>query len=274
MNIYSYSDLRDLITDLVKFRQAKGEKITFERLAQAARVQKAHISNVLKGRASFQPDQVYLICQELNLSSEERHYSLLLLEHERSGLQERKNELFKEIENFQQKHLQTEQHIQALAKNANYEKSFPDYYLDPLHQIIHIAISVDRFSRDPEALAEGLGFPKVKVLAALDNLKKHGFIIEKQGRFVNLHKKIHLKSSSPLYPAWRFQLQNLALARARMLPTKNTYGFSAAFSADLSTFRKIQSKILEMLKEVESDVSVAPPDQVYHFSIDLFPWSE
>lgn len=272
MNVFLESDYRKCISHLVDERKARKET-TLGKVAEMARMQKAHMTNVLKGRASFQGDQMYLICKSLRLSADESRYLMLLLEHERSALEERKNEIAGEIETLQRKNLQTEMHLSAeKSQSPGLGSEFPEYYLDPIHQIVHIAISIDKLSKDLKAMAEAVGVSMERLKGVLASLEAHGLIKRSKGQYVNMQKNVHLRKTSPVFKAWRHQLQNLALARSIEEGDEDRYGFSAVFSADEATRKKIQGKLLELIKDIEGDVKKAPAKGVYQISIDLFPW--
>jgi transcriptional regulator with XRE-family HTH domain len=274
MTIYNETDLRQIITALVQEARGKGFRMTFERLAKAARVQKAHITNVLKGRASFQSDQLYMICKELKLSKQETKYLLLLLDHERSVVPERKAEIALDIEQMQNEHLQTEKYLQAEVEDLAIEKQFPRYYLDPVHQIVHIALSIDKFAQNPKLLEPVLGIAHERIVSILDALESHGIIAQKLGRWTTLKKQVHLKRNSDLYPAWKMQMQNLGQARNQLGTSEKSYGFAVIFSADDKARKRIQTKLLELITEIEPLVVKAPAQNVYQLSLDLLPWTD
>lgn len=274
MRLFQEHDLRFIITTLVQESRATGSKMTFERLATAARVQKAHITNVLKGRATFQPDQLYLICKELKLGSKETRYLLLLLDHERSVVLERKTEIWQEVEKMQQEHLQTEKYIRPETTNIALEKTFPRYYLDPLHQIVHMALSIERFAQNPKLLESALNMSHERLVSIVSNLEAHKVIEQKKGRWVSLKKQMHLKRSSDLYTSWKLQIQNLAQGRSQSHSQEKSYGFTVVFSADEKARKKIQAKLLELINEIEPVVVQAPAQNVYQLSLDLLPWTE
>lgn len=275
MNLYTERNLRRIIVGLVEERKEKGEKITFERLAQAAGVQKAHVTNVLKGRAHFQADQLYLIADALGLGSEERHYLLLLLEHERSVVKKRREELEGRISRIQEKHLKTQAHIQASTDQAkSVQESFPEYYLEPFHQILHVVLSIERFRKKPEEIAAVLGLPRARVKELLANLVRGGLIEKGKDGYQVLRRNFHLPRDTPIYAAWRQQLLAYGTHRSRMLPGDQQYGFSVVFSADEKARKQIQAKALEFIKSLEPLVGKAPAERVYQMNLDLLPWTE
>ena len=274
MRIFQENDFRYIITSMVRAAKAKRGGITFERLAIAARVQKAHVTNVLKGRACFQPDQLFLICKALRLSKEETAYLLLLLEHERSVVEERKAEIQKAIHEMQHEHLQTEKYIQTETAEAPLERKVPRYYLEPIHQIVHIALSIERFAQNPKALKSVLGISHERMIGILALLESNGIIEQKAGRWRTIKKQVHLSRASEIYPAWKMQMQNLGQARNQLQTSEKSYGFSVVFSADEKTRVKIQAKLLDLITEIEPLVVKAPAQNVYQLSLELLPWTE
>lgn len=273
MNIFVETDYRYVISELVREFKAQGKRITLGKLAADANMQKAHMTNVLKRRASFQSDQMYLICKSLGLEDDKCAYMMLLLEYERTGLAERRRDIKKELDKLQSRHLQTETHLSG-EKTAGKDlgKIFPEYYLEPLHQLVHIAISIERFAKNVNALAESLGIPIIKVQQILNKLVEKGLVEKTIDRYQNIRRNSHLKKTSPVFRAWRHQLNSMANARLQQGSGDDHYGFTAVFSADEGTRKKMQAKILELIKSLETEVKHAPPQGVYQFSIDLLPW--
>ena len=274
MNVFSTSDYREAIKEILKERKRLGTAMTLEKLAKSAGTQKAHISNVLSGRANFQPDQLFMIANALKLATEESKYLMLLLEHERSALDIRKRAIDIEIEALQIKNNQTEEHLKFSGLNEPEVNSLlAEYYLDPFYQLVHIALSIDRFSNNPKALKESFGLSEERLSTILHNLERAGIVEKKNGRYVNKRKNLHLKRASPLYSAWRSQLQQLGRTKTVQTSSDSSYGFSVVFSADEPTRKRMLGKILELIKSFESDVAAAPAKNVYQFAIDLFPWT-
>lgn len=216
---------------------------------------------------------MYLICRYLKLDEDKCSYLMLLLEYERTGLAERRHSIRQELDKIQARHLQTEAHLsEDKTSGKDLGEVFPEYYLEPLHQLVHIAVSIERFAKSPNALAESLGVPMNKVQQILNKLLEKGLIEKSKDRYKNVRRNSHLKKSSPVFRAWRHQLNSMANARLQQTSGDEHYGFTAVFSADESARKRMQAKVLELIKGFELEVKHAPPQGVYQFSIDLLPW--
>ncbi len=274
MNIFAEHDLRLIIKSLVSEAKREGKAITFEKLAILAGVQKAHVTNALSGRAVFQADQLFQVCVGLGLDKSERKYLMLLLEHEKSTVQARKKGLKRQIENLRNRNLQTESFLNLPVPEKSLAEVFPAYYLKPLHQVIHVAISIDQFARDASQLERILGISRNHLTEILRSLEENGIIRKSGGRWIENRSQTHLKRDSALYLAWRNQLQTMAQARSQNTNSGNSFGFTVVFSANVETFRIMQAKLLALVQELEPVVLNAEPKQVFHLSLDLFPWTE
>ncbi len=233
---------------------------------------------MIKGTAQLSLDQIFLICQLLKLKSEEQEYLELLLEFDRTGVAERKKTLLEKIRSISEKHMDTGAHLRAkkievTTKDADGSNSLADYYLDPLIQIVHVAISIDFFSKNPAALIQELGIHSSQLYSAIAALERMGLAYRENSRLLPREPSLHLSKSSSLFRAWRNQLKLLSMQRINQLPDKEIYSFSTVFSATPETRKIITEKFVEFLKSCESSVANAQAKQVYYMSFDLFSWT-
>lgn len=101
MNIFRHLDYKKLISDLVDSRKKSDSKYSYAKLAEAIRVQKTYISQVVRGGAQLNSDQAYLAARFFDLSEEETEYLRLLVEWDRTQVQERKKSLLAKIHAIQ-----------------------------------------------------------------------------------------------------------------------------------------------------------------------------
>jgi hypothetical protein len=69
-------------------------------------------------------------------------------------------------------------------------------------------------------------------------------------------------------------MQNLGQAQSQLGTSENSYGFTVVFSADENARKRIHSKLLELITEIETLVVKAPAQNVYQLSLDLLPWTD
>ncbi len=273
MNVFSSSNYREILKETVEERKRIDRSYTFQRLAEEIHVQKPYLSKVLKGDAHLSTDQLFMAARALGLTEEETHYLDLLLELARTGLPDRRKKLQKAVSAIQEANLKSEKSLANRPVLAT-EEGIIEYYLQPIHQVVHICLSIDRYRANPTLLATELGLHPQMLLPVLDNLERMG-LVKREGEKMRVQvRNIHLPRDSAAYVAWRNQVRLLALQRLQALPREKAYGFSMAFSANQETYKKVQSRFLEFLREIDPWIEKAPPEQAFQVNFDLFPWTE
>ncbi len=275
MNIYLSSDYRNVLRALVKERKQFEPAFGFHRLADAARIQRPYLSKVMKGTAQLSADQLFLMANFLQLGAGEQDYLQLLLEHDRTAVAERRAQLAVRIRGIAAQRRDSGAHLSAKTIDARMDgaQALGDYYLDPLLQIVHVAISVDFFSRQTAALAGELNLSGIQLHGLLGTLERLGLAYREGQQWRAREPALHLPKASPLYRAWRNQMKLAALQRLGQVDPEEAYAFSAVFSADAATKAFVHDRFLEFLRSVEGAVQRAPARQVFQMAFDLFPWT-
>ena len=284
MSLFQEKSYRSAIERIVSSRKHLDSRMRFGLLAESMRIQKSYLSKVLRGDAHLSTDQLYLGCKYLGLTPEESKYLQLLLEFERSTLPDRKESLRKQVERMQAIQLESKKHLKAgeVARDSE-ELALGNgaYYLDPTHQLVHIALTVPKYLSDPRLISQDLGIEPERVEQSIDVLTKLGVLAVSQessagkrarGKIELLQTQVHLPRESPFYRPWRAQLRQWALQRLLQLDSKKAYTFSVVFSADEETRTEIQAKFLEFLSWTEKRVAKTKPERVYQMNFDLFRW--
>ena len=273
MNLYSYLDYRELIRDLVAERKKIDSGVNYQRMAQVIRVPKSYVSKVMKGASHFSPDQTFQVGKFLQFGDDEQRYLQLLVEYSRTGVFERRNQLLSDIRQLQSRKLQTQEHLVTAKTVDTNVTSLAEYYLDPLNQIVHICLSIERYAGNLPLLAKDLGAPVSKILTAANSLERLGIVSRQKDRYQVAVRHMHLPPDSTIYQVWRSQLKLLAMQRMANIDAVKTYSFAAVFSTEPEVQRKIRAKILETLSAIEKMVTGTPQQDTFQLSIDLFQWN-
>src|SRR5690348_17225901 len=101
MEFYRINDYRKGLKWGLERLASRGEKLTSARLAEAMGVQSPYLSKVFAGHADLNDDQLYMACEALKLSTEESKYLRLLLAHARAAIKARRDEIHRDIVQFQ-----------------------------------------------------------------------------------------------------------------------------------------------------------------------------
>jgi len=234
---------------------------------------KSYLSRVIHGGADLNADQMSLVCEFLHLSESETDYLQLLLDYERSGLQNRKAKLLQKIRVLQELNQETKHHLEASSVNIN-SPDVAEYYLDPWLQIIHVCLSIKRYSQNPANLIGDLNLGKERVSLAIQKLEQMGLIARDVSGISLLKENIHLPRESPVYKSWRNQLKLMSMHQLDHTTEKNPYSFMVVFSADEATRTEIQGRFLKFINGVEKLVGKCQQENTYQISFDLFSWTK
>ncbi|WP_141735545.1 helix-turn-helix domain-containing protein [Oligoflexus tunisiensis] len=271
MDIFVFSCYRTIIKNLVAQQRKTDPSITYQDLSQSMRVTKSHLSRVIHGRAELNYDQLYLLCKYFNLKADECEYLRLLVELERTALAERRKILQNLIKETQREKMQTKRHISA---GPIPEANMMSYYLDPLHQIVHVAFAIPRYQDNPRLLADDLGVPWTQLERIIRQLEEMRLIQADQNRVKLLIEDLHLPRESVFYRPWISQVKLMSLQRLQHNEGKDAYAFSVTFSADDESRKQILGRFLDFLKGTEQKVKSAAQENVYQMSFELFSWTQ
>lgn len=273
MSVYNYLDYRALVRDQAQAWRKKRSGLTLQRLAEYARIQPPYLTNVLKGRAHLNSDQLYLITKALGFQSDETAYALKLLEWERCSLADRKRELEEQIHEIRRNMLKTEKQLRAKKVDIQSE-NFMRFYLNPDLQLVYTFLGVKRFAQNIDLIAQSLGIEKGRVESLIKELKELGFITLSEQGIEKTYPNLHLPKESPLTRAQQQMLRLRSLQQQQLLDDSLNYSFMVTFTADKETRDKIHREFLKFLKTVEGWVKDAPSEEVYQIHFDLFRWSK
>lgn len=273
MNIYGETNYRKVIKDYITGQKRFDSTINYQNMASAMGIQKAYLSLVVKGERDLSQDQLYRANQYMKFTLDQAAYMELLLEWSRCGVADRKAWLKKKIQEQQRQYLKTEKTLEVNTRQDEV-RSAEEYYLDPVHQLIHVAMDIPRFKKNPNELADYFNVSPERIQQALQTLERMGVIsFGKDGVEINQHN-LHLARESQVFWAWKQSLNLLSMHKCRGLSQKDSYNFSVVFSADDEVKNKLHQLFLSFLKEAQGLVKQARSKNVYQMNFDLFNWTK
>ncbi|MCC7404980.1 MAG: TIGR02147 family protein [Bdellovibrionales bacterium] len=268
--VFEFLDYREFLRSWIKDQRQKGQRVTFQWLAEKVGVQKSYFSKILNGDAELSADQAYLVSQTLNLSEDESHYFELLVEHERTGVQSRQAVLRRRLEQMQKQFLLSSAH---LSKSFSSAEGLEDYYLNPLLQVLHIGATLKTGDESTAALGKTLGLTGELTQDLLSRLEELGVLKKEEKHWVNQMPGIHLKREHPLTKLNHYLMRAMSLFQLMRRPWQESYTLSVTFSADDEAQLLIQKEFQGFLKRVEGIVGQARNDKAYQINFDLYPWT-
>lgn len=272
--LYRHADYRPAIKDLMLERKKTNPRSTFHALANAVRVQDSYLSKVMNGHAHFSADQLYLATRFLSLTNDDEDYLRLLHDFQTSAVESRRKQLKGKIRERQETHLDTQKHLRAETLSVAQGPSTDAYYLDPLHQIVHVALSVPRYQKSIDRLAKELMIPAARAHSYVSAIAEMGLAEHVDGVWRSTGRHLHLQRDSPIYGPWEAQLRMLGHARKHLQPKEQAYSFSVVFSGNEDARRELVRRLLDLIRDAETLVGEAPEEEVYQLDLDVFSWTK
>ncbi len=273
MSFFDHMDYRSALKELVTERKRLDSKFGFHSLADAARIQRPYMSKVISGKAELSLDQMFLITESLSLDAERVEFLELLLNYSRCGVLIRKKRLKNQIEEISLSKRTSDANLKSKVVTSNSSHDLSLYYLKHWTQLVHVALSIPRYSKDPKLLAEVLGINSQDMQKILEDLRSLDLIYSNGNELVPKDGHLHLNKNSVLFQAWKTQIRFAGMQRQASLSDSSSYSFTAVFSATEEARKKVHAKFLEFLKEFETEVRDADSQNVYQIAFDLFPWA-
>lgn len=272
---FSETDFRKVLKDaLLQLKSVSGQRYTFQKMADACRVQKTYLSRVLGGNGTLNADQIFAACHYLKLAPQECEFLQLLGEQERSVFPERKKQIEISVSRIRKQALRSESALDASINESTRDANL-HYYLEPYAQVVHLFLTIAHYQRNPARIAEALRLEPKYVWSIVEKLAQGGFVVVEDGRYRSVPVDLHLPADSTLYPSWRTLQRTLTLQKIQRTSTDNSdYHFTVLFSSDPDARNRIQTRFLEFLREMQEIVKQSDETQVYQANFDLFSWSD
>lgn len=275
MNIYGHNSYTEALTEVLEIKKQSGTAMTLSQLAQVCQMQPSYLTNVLKGRADFNTDQLARVCDQLDLDLDEMDFLTLLLELKKTTFGKRRAQLESKIKMTRAQHMRAEKNISAKTVELTPEQQ-DKYYLDPYIQLLHIFLSTHEGPAAIETLAQKFSMQKSHVANVLQVLEDIGYIKRSSGsskaKIEVLIEGRHLPRESRLLKPHHALMRMKSIDQMQRLSKDLTYSFSATISTEPEVRTKIQAEFLKFLKAAETLVVSHDAGTLYQINFDLFPW--
>lgn len=230
------------------------------------------MTKVIGGQADLSQDQAYLIARAMDLKAEEEMFFSLLVEHERSGIADRKRKLKKQIDALRDRNLKIQRVVKAKSESSMTVAS-ASYHLDVQCLIVHMALTIAEFAKNPKKICELIDLSPGRLDGILKTLSEHDLIaIDSKGSVIMLQEHLHLPAGSALFQSRQAQLRAATSYRSSTKSDPFDHSLQAMFSADIKTAAEIKSILNEALRKIEELAKSAKAEGVYQFGFDFIKW--
>jgi len=235
------------------------------RMAAATGIHTTTLSQAIKGKRPFSPEQVAKICEYLGFSDLETRYALAQLHFERAGTEQLRKILKAELASLRR---QAEDLTHVVRKDKVLTESDKAiFYSNWYYSAIAVLSSLEGF-QDVPAISSRTSLPKPVINQAIEFLLNSGICVKRGSRLEPGTKSTHLEASSPLvvrhHGNWRLR----AIERHSNLNSTLELAYSSPMSLSLSDAIKIRSMLIELVKKVNQIRDPSPCEDAYFLNID------
>ncbi len=265
MSVFEFADYKLFLrTHLASLPQkGRGE---IGRMAAHLRVHPTLISQVLRGRKDFTPEQIQMVCSYFGFQALESDYLIQLVHQERAGTSELKKYYAKKCEELKRKSLDVASRIKEHRSLTDLERSV--FYSNWIYSAIRLFTSVAE-GQSLDAVAKRFALTRTQASEILSFLSAAGLCTEEAGVFKLGSQHTHLDSSSPFlnrhHSNWRLR----SLHRSDHLTTEEMM-FTSPFSVSTADFLKIREELVEVIRSTSKVIKHSPAEEVACMNIDLF----
>lgn len=275
--VYHYLDYRKLIKDLSQqFKRDSDKNFKYADLAIFIGVQPTYLSRVYNGEAHLNSDQLYRLCDFFLLSTEESEFLFLLVEWEKSSYHIRKNKLKKKIDQIKQNQCSTGSFLHAKKIDPQNIEKMSQYFLEPYAPVVHSFFSIERFSKNPNLIANEIGLSPQKLKSVLILLENLNLIVFDQNleRYKMNSDHLHLEKNSSINDGYQKLSRMMSADYSSRLISDEKHQYCVNFGTDPETYKSIYHEFNLFISKVEKLVRTSTPTQIYYLDFQLFPWGK
>lgn len=273
---YSYSNYKTLLKDRLQQLRKSKPAISWRGIAERIPMQPTYLSKALNDeKAHFSEDDLFRIAGWLELKPDEIDFVLLLRAENASREKERKEFLVKKLGDLRKKRVISADFVESQARDLNDQMA---YLLDPTTVLIHVALSITRFKKDPQQLCTLLAISTAKLRKSLETLAKCGYVTLGKSPYqideVNTVTP-HFGREHPLTRVHQMALKSLLMSRLAQTPEEKKESFLVTFSMSEDDFGKAKGAFDEFIKKIRALAKPTKHDKsykLYQLNFDLLEW--
>lgn len=269
MNIFDYSDYRQLLRDLYTGRKERDPKFSYRFIALHAGFKSAgFFTQILQGKSNVSLRTALSLAEVFKLKGQEMEYFENLVHFNQAQTQADKQHFFQKIIALKRGKAKT-------LDESQFELFTKWYYL-AVRELLSFTLFREEYKEIGEALV-----PRISAAEARDAIR----VLEKLGLIRKNDSGFYERVDAALTTGdfWRsvaitqFQIATLDLARRSydLVPGRHRNHSTLTLSLSETEFKKIKEELGDMRKRIlELAKSASLPDRVYQINFNVFPLSK
>lgn len=272
-DLYSYSNYKEAIRERARHQKETRPGFTLKKSSQTLEIQYTFLSKCLNDpKTHLSEDHLYRFGEILGFVPDEIDYLMLLRAYEIAESTSRKNNLLAKIEGIRNTRILSGEYVSGSNIKLSDEV---DMWLNPLCNLIYLALHIKQYRKDPRQLCSYLGITTKKLREVLELLEKNKKLTLGDTPFEVtsiLKVKDHMGREHPLMRAHQAALKTNLMNRMALTSEDSKESFIFTFSASEEAFPKIKNRFSQFLKEAQELSSEGKADSLYQLSFDFLRW--
>ncbi len=272
-DVYSYLEYKTLLKERLSFLRKQKPALSWRSIAEKIPIQATYLSKSLNdSKTHLSEDDLFRICQWLDFKSNEVEFVLLLRSSNTTNDRDRKDYLGKKIQDIKKKRIISAEYVEAQVQNLTNEMI---YLLDPVTVLIHAALFISKYKKDPLLLCPQLGISQAKLKKSLQSLSNCEFVELGKKAFevtsVSL-KAFHFGREHPLTRTHQTGLKSSLTSRLNQTSEEQKESFIVTFTMDEKGFNATKEAFADFIKKVQSITKSSRHEKLYQLNFDLLEW--
>lgn len=269
--IYQSDNYKDVLKSLIELKRESEPELTNKVLASRIPIQATYLSKFFNDDESHLKDEtLFRLGKIIGLTDYESDYLTLLKNYETSDTPERREFLYKKIQD--EKKLRENQGGMAGLSNRIALES--RYLLNPKCMLVQMALYIPAYRENCRLLCAPLNITLNQLLLILDLIEENGFLVRGEDPFDIEEVKVanfHIESHE-LMRIHQTLFKTLIPARLQETAEEDKKSFLVTFNMDETSYQQCLESFNRFISETKKIADKSRPEGVYQLSFDLFKW--
>lgn len=265
MSIYEYSDYRAYLRAYIRKlpKQGRGE---INRIAQAMGVHPSLLSQVLGDTKNLNLEQAQLLCEHLDMTSQEQDYFFCSVELQRAGTTKLQTYFKKQLQILKENSVELSQRVRQDRQLTNEEKSV--FYSHWLFAAIWLQTSIKN-GKTLEEICERFDISRERGREILHFLSETQLCILENSHYKMGPQSIHLERGSVHLSRHHSNWRLRAVEASDKIQAEEMM-YTAPLSISKADFKKVRARLAEVIKEITDLAIDSEAEDAACFNLDFF----
>lgn len=270
---YSFTDYKKLLKQRLNFIRKSTPALTWRAIAEKISIQATYLSKALNdGVTHLSDDHLFGICQILEFKPDETDFVLLLRALNTTQDRNREEYLTKKIQDLKKKRIISADFVDTQGSDLSHQMN---YLLDPTTVLVHCALFIPKYKKDPLQLCSQLGIGQKRLRKSLEILHSCKYVVMGANPFEVIEVNSvspHFSREHPLTRTHQTALKASLMSRLTQTAESAKESFIVIFTMDEQGFHRSKEAFAEFIKKVQSIAQSSRHDKLYQLNFDLLEW--